>query len=234
MGEHCPDLNSGTRPSAAGAKRFEQFARQSLLFAATLLFFLALAPNVAPAANGDKEEVARFLQQLTANTNAVLADETLNPERRQQELGRVILAGFDVEGMCRVLLAKHWQAATPIERDEFRRLYSDYMLLTFGRHLDSIPQFDLKILAARNVGENVIVARSNLTLGEDGGKLYIDWRMRRVEQGWRILDVKVQGISFVKVLRSEFVALIDANGGKVESLLAELRRKTERLIAAAG
>jgi phospholipid transport system substrate-binding protein len=234
MGEYCSDRNSRTRPPAAGAKRLEQFGQQGLLFAATLLLFLALAPNVAPAANGDKEEVARFLQQLTADTNAVLADETLGSERRQQELGRLILAGFDVEGMCRVLLAKHWQAATPSERAEFRRVFSDYMLLTFGRHLDSVPHFDLEIVAARHVGENVLVARSNLTLGEDGGKLYIDWRMRRVEQGWRILDVKVQGISFVKVLRSEFVALIDANDGKVESLLSELRRKTERLYADAG
>jgi phospholipid transport system substrate-binding protein len=234
MGEHCPDRNSGTRPPVAGAKRLTHFGQHGLLFAAAVLFFFALAPNVAPAANGDKEAVAQFLQQLTAETNAVLADETLSSERRQQELGRLILAGFDVEGMCRVLLAKHWQAATPSERDEFRRVFSDYMLLTFGRHLDSVPQFDLKILASRQVSENVIVARSNLILGEDDGKLYIDWRMRRVEQGWRILDVKVQGISFVKVLRSEFVALIDANDGKVESLLSELRRKTERLIADAG
>lgn len=234
MGEHCPDRKSGTRPVAAGVKRSEQFGHRSLLLAAALMILFALAPNTASAAPGDKEAVAQFLHGLAADTNAVLADEALSPTQRQQKLGQLILSGFDVEGMCRVLLAKHWNAATPNERDEFRRLYSDYMLLTFGRHLGSVPQFDLKILAARQVSDKLIVTRSNLILGDDGGKLYIDWRMRRVEQGWRILDVKVQGISFVQVLRSEFLALIDTNDGKVESLLAELRRKTERLIADAG
>ena len=51
--------------------------------------------------------------------------------------------------------------------------------------------------------------------------------MKERSSGYGILDVVIEGVSMRITLRDEFAAVIRSNGGKVEGLLAALRKKTE-------
>jgi len=201
-------------------------AAKRALCAAVMALSLATIWSSAQATDPDKDDATRFLQEISARAETMLVDESLNSDQRQKHLEDLIGSGFDLDAMSRFVLAEHWKNATTVERAEFRNLFRDYIILTIGRHMDSIPGFDLEVIAARRLGENALAVRSNLYVGEKRSTVYIDWRLRRNAGYWRIADMVVQGISFAAVIRSEFVAVIDAHGGEVESLLVELRKRT--------
>jgi phospholipid transport system substrate-binding protein len=195
---------------------------------------LTMVWSGAGAADPDEDEATKFLREISARVETLLVNKTLNTDQRKEVLEDLIASGFDLETMSRFVLAKHWKNATVAQREEFQSLFRDYIILTIGRHMDSIPRFEIEVTAARRLGENALALRSNLHFGENRSALFIDWRLRRNAGYWRIADVVVQGISFGAVIRSEFVAVIDANDGDVESLLAELRKKKMRFQAASG
>lgn len=199
-----------------------------------MVLSLAMVWSGAQAADPDKDEAARFLQDLSARAEVMLANQNLTSDQRLAHVEELIGTGFDIDAMSRFILADHWNSATAGEREEFRDLFHDYMLLTIGRHMDSIPRFKLEVVAARRLGKNSLAVRSNLEFGDKRSTLFIDWRLRRTAGNWRIADIVVQGISFAAVIRSEFVAVVDSHGGEVESLLAELRKKATRNLAASA
>ena len=44
--------------------------------------------------------------------------------------------------------------------------------------------------------------------------------------GWRIIDLIVDGVSLALTQRSEFISVIKSNGGKIEKLIQRLRKIT--------
>jgi phospholipid transport system substrate-binding protein len=53
----------------------------------------------------------------------------------------------------------------------------------------------------------------------------LDWRLARSGDGWRVLDVMVEGVSLLLTYRNEFAAVIEKGGGHVSALLGELRTR---------
>lgn len=220
--------------SIAPALRILQIGTRRASHFVAMVLSMAMVWSAAGAADPDRDEAAKFLRDISARAETLLVNRTLDTDQRKEVLEDLISAGFDLDAMSRFVLAKHWKNATTAERAEFQSLFRDYIILTVGRHMDSIPRFDLEVVAGRRLGENALAMRSNLHFGEDRGTLFIDWRLRRHAGNWRIADIVVQGISFASVIRSEFVAVIDSHGGEVEGLLAELRKKAMRYQAVAG
>jgi phospholipid transport system substrate-binding protein len=199
--------------------------------------FLALASltNSTLAAEQDaKKAAASLVESLCAQADAVLRDDTLSQDERQRNFGRLILSGMDFNAMGRFVLAEHWQRAAEYEQVEFQTLLADYIVMSFGRHLDSIPGIQTRVMAARQLNARAMSIRSEVKLGEVGAKLYVDWRLRGDGDDWRIFDIVVQGISVASVFRSEFVSVIKANGGEVEGLLQKLRGKTATVASLAS
>jgi len=204
---------------------------------ALVAVFLALTSltNLTLAAEQDaKKAAASHVETLCAEADAVLTDNALSQDERQWNFGRLIVSSMDFNAMGRFVLAEHWQRAAKHEQVEFQRLLADYIVMSFGRHLDSIPRIQMRVMAARQLSANAMSIRSHVQLGEDGAKLHVDWRLRNDGGDWRIFDIVVQGISVASVFRSEFVSVIKANGGEVEGLLQKLRGKTATVASLAS
>jgi phospholipid transport system substrate-binding protein len=55
----------------------------------------------------------------------------------------------------------------------------------------------------------------------------MDWRLVTDDNGsYKINDVIVEGVSMTATQRSEFAAVVQRNGGQVQSLLSMMREKT--------
>jgi phospholipid transport system substrate-binding protein len=69
---------------------------------------------------------------------------------------------------------------------------------------------------------------SKISTGK-GPVIKVDWRLRRHAEGWRVVDIMVEGVSLALAQRAEFAAVIRGSGGRVSGLLAKLRKKTQTL-----
>jgi phospholipid transport system substrate-binding protein len=221
-------LSSFIAASATRAPRVVVRAFVTVSVAVFLLFTVNSGPVRAAQSEAGKAST-HFLETLCAQADALIADRSLSREERRRRLGSLLIAGFDLHKLGRYLLAGHWQETSSPDRREFRQLLGSYLMVTFGRHLDKVPQLKLDVVAARHKGETGMAVRSRLDLGKGGAGLYVDWRLHRSGDAWGVVDIVVQGVSMAAVLRSEFVAVIDANGGRVDGLLQKLREKTNSI-----
>ena len=91
--------------------------------------------------------------------------------------------------------------------------------------------YRLEIGAPRplTAGDMVVPARAR----RDGdAPVAIDWRVTPGPDGWRILDVIVEGVSLALTWRNEFDAVIDQRG--LDGLLQQMASRAERRMASAS
>lgn len=186
-------------------------------------FFMFALGSTAPKAN-TADDPAAFLQNFGDRTIAMLSDGELSAEQRRGELHRFFRLGFDMDAISRFVLGRHWRAATESERSEFKQLFEDFIVSFYASRFDAYAGETLKVGAVR-VMDQKTTAVSSRVVRPAGSPIRVDWRLRRIDQSWRIVDVVVEGVSLAIVQRSEFDSLIRSNGGRIESLLAALRKK---------
>ena len=57
----------------------------------------------------------------------------------------------------------------------------------------------------------------------------LDWRLKRRDGGWRVVDILVEGVSLTLAQRAEFTSVIRRGGGRISGLLLKMRNKTRTL-----
>ena len=205
--------------------------RRSLLAGFTALLLAAAAP-----AHADAEEGARlFIEGLAAETVAIAADPAMDATGRQDRLRALLERGFDTDVIGRFVLGRYWQDATDTQRHDFIALFRDFTVASYARRFEGYEGQRLEILNIRNQGgaeDRQKVMVGSRMLRPAGDPVRIDWRVRQAEDGWRIYDVVVEGISMVLTQRSEIAAVLQRSGGNIDGLLEQLRANTARLESA--
>jgi phospholipid transport system substrate-binding protein len=149
----------------------------------------------------------------------------MGPEDRQREFRQLLTNGFHLDLIGRFVLGRHWRRASDQERAEFQRLFEDYVVASYSRQLSNYAGERLVIEGGRAQGDRGALVSSQITRRQ-GEPLHVEWRLRRVGDGWKIIDVVVEGISMAVTHRSEFSSVIGSHGGRIDGLLEVLRDKT--------
>jgi phospholipid transport system substrate-binding protein len=210
--------------STSGPTSRRGFTR-GLAAVAAVLLLAAAGPR--PAAAVEAGDPAAFVRHFGEQAIAVLADEGLAGDQREQAFRELLTTGFDVKTIGRFVLGRYWRKATEAERAEYGRLYEDLIVATYARQLSSYAGAGLKVEGVRQQDRKSVLVASRF-LRAEGEPVRLDWRLLRRGDTWRIVDVVVEGMSMALSQRSEFKAVIRGNGGRVEALLEKLREKTRQ------
>ena len=186
---------------------------------ATLALGLLLA--CMPAAGGASEEAARaVVQDLIEESHAAMTAAGLDEAARMARVEEAVSEAFAFDVWERFLVGE--RALTEAERATFRGLLPGFLAglyaERFGKGLAGAPE----ITGTRPVRRDILVeARIPRA---DGPPLPVTYRMRQIEdEGYRVIDIMVGGVSFLLLKRDEFGALIEREG--VEGLLDRMRRQ---------
>lgn len=180
--------------------------------------------SVQAAEQGTTEEAAQTLKQFSDQAIAVLADSRLSDEEREQGLRKLIRASFEIDTIGRFVLGKHWRRATEAEKSEYRRLFENYIVVMSMQRLAAYSGETFVVSGARQQGKKGLVAVNSKIQRPQGGQVQVDWRLRKNQGAWKIVDVVFEGVSMAQVQRVEFDAVIRQSGGQIEALLAKLRQ----------
>jgi phospholipid transport system substrate-binding protein len=185
-----------------------------------------------PAQAGVEAEAGQFIEGLAAETVALAADTSITATDRAERLRSLLQRGFDTEVIARFVLGKYWRDTSEEQRRDFMSLFRDYTVASYARRFEDFDGHRLTVLNARNQGgaegkAKVAVASQFIRPGAE--PVRIEWRVRQTDDGWRIYDVVVEGISMVLTQRSEFAAVLQRSGGNIDGLLEQLRATTVRL-----
>jgi phospholipid transport system substrate-binding protein len=134
------------------------------------------------------------------------------------------MEGFDVPYIARVVTAQYWRSANDQQRQNFVKALDDYVVRIYSQRFSDYQGETLKVLKSRDQGDSAYV-NSQIVRPSGGPPVKVDWRLRKSGDGYKIIDVIVEGISMVTTQRDEFGAVIQRQGGDLDALTRVLREK---------
>ena len=148
--------------------------------------------------------------------------------RPQMEAGFKVLLEtyFDVPSISRFVLARYWKVASDGERREFTQLFEDLVVQSYAARFSqySGETFKVeKVVKDQPSPGDAIVDCQVQAAGQQ--PVRAEWRLRNDGGHYRIVDVKIEGVSMVQTFRDEFASVIRTNGGTVAGLNEALRKK---------
>ena len=194
---------------------------RALMLTAGLLacspLILAQAPAAPAAAQnqatlGPSEVVKTasegMLKDLDANRDMYRKD----PSKVNQLVDKYLLPNFDVETSARAVLGLHWRSATPEQRKRFVDAFERSLLNNYGAALVEFTADKLKIYPTSvDPGAERATVRTEVKR-DAGDRVGVNFQMRKTPQGWKAIDVVIDGISYVKSYHDDFGAQIDQQG----------------------
>ena len=184
--------------------------------------FVALL-GASDAGNAAGEDAARFVDRLGSQAVQTLQAADLTGAQRESRFRGLLAEGFDLAFIGRFALGKYWHMATPEQQHAYLALFGEYMLQTYAARLEGYAGGSMAVVGARQANDRDVVVR--MAIAQPGGPaIIVEWRVRATANGYRVIDVAVEGISLAITHRSEFAAVVQRHG--IEGLLAILRDHT--------
>lgn len=197
--------------------------RRFLLLAAAGLALLGAMP--APA-HASADSARAFITELGKETVAVLQRPDPAPQKAAK-MEDILRRGFDFQTIGRFVLGRYWNTATPQQREEYLKVFTDFVAKSYSRRLaEEATVTGFNITNLRDLGENDYLVQTAITR-PSGAPLNYEWRVRDGGGGAKIVDVIVEGVSLLVTQRSDFTSVAGQNG--IDGLIKNLREKTANL-----
>jgi len=190
------------------------------------LFVLVLAFGAGSGAWAESFDAGakRFIETLADKALSKQLIAAMNKDQQREHFRTLLNDHFAVKTIGRWVLGRYWRKATAAEHAEYLKLFENLIIRTYADRFSKLSVATLKVTDTATKGSKDTLVYS--IFQEEGGQaIRVDWRLRARGGNFKIIDVMVEGISMGQTQRSEFASVIRANGGKVEGLLVELRKK---------
>ena len=200
-------------------------ARRTTLRVALGAIGLWAATAVAFPAPGAAQEMlgpTAVIEDLIERALAVLNNARLDKPQRISALEEIALDRFDFRTMSKLVLARNWKRFTPEQQEEFQAEFKDYLSASYGSRIDRFNQERIKVTGEREEPRGDVTVLS-VVVGGEFDNASVNYRLRNRSGRWLVIDVMVEGISFVSNYRDQFREVL-GNGGP-EHLLERLREK---------
>lgn len=190
-------------------------------------FFLALflaAPVPSASASSNPAQARKLIEDLTQQALTILKTEKGDIDAREKKFRTVLSEYFAMQSISKRVAGKHWREMSPQQRDEFQRLFSEWVLKTYSRRFGGYQGERIDVEKASAVGKDAVLVHTKVKGEKRDNK--VDWRLTEEDAGQlKIVDVSVDGVSMLVAQKSEVASIVKNKG--VEGLLATLRKHTQ-------
>lgn len=128
-----------------------------------------------------------------------------NPNKINELVDEIILPICDVERMSKFILAKHWKSATESQRTSFQDEFKQMLIRSYGANLVDYTNATVTVFPKKEVENKLIqTVNTELNLKNGSNPLKIDYIFRSAENSAKLVDVRVEGLSILKMFRYSF------------------------------
>ncbi len=175
----------------------------------------------ADAQTETPEDVVRDTAESALDSIAGRGDYlAAHPQELEELVDSVFLPRFDRNYAAYLVLGRYGRSATADQRSRFTTALYDYILSRYAQSLLSLTSDRLEILPYRGRPEEERATVRTFVILNDGRRIPVNYDLRLGDTGWRLYDIAIEGISYVRNLRSQLGAEIEKNG--LDSVIARL------------
>jgi phospholipid transport system substrate-binding protein len=169
------------------------------------LIWLTVASGPAWAAPdlGPQEVMSDMSVRLFAALDKAPVAARHNADKVRPLVDGLLAAHFDKDYTARLVLGLHWRSATPEQRQHFADVLYERLLRTYaGAVADWTPdRFKLLPLHADPAALQVTVHTQVTSTRSE--IVPVDFRLHQTEEGWKVYDVTVDGVSYVRIYHDD-------------------------------
>lgn len=171
------------------------------------------------------ESPATQLQQV-ANTMIAQLEKNKSQLQNMSVIRRIVnnvlIPNVDVDRMSASVVGRDWRTATPAQRSQFEKEFSDLVTTTYASALSS---YDGDIVQFQPIRENYESKQSvkvnSIIIRKSGQRIPISYDVVRQGNSWKVYDFSIEHISMVQSYHSQFSDVL-ARGG-MPALLTRLQ-----------
>ncbi|TAH32599.1 MAG: ABC transporter substrate-binding protein [Alphaproteobacteria bacterium] len=196
--------------------------RKITLICLTLLLSFAFIPTTSASAGGAEG----FVKNLSDTAISTLTGKNMDQTERDRRFRVLLNQNFDVPGIGRFALGRYWKSASTDQQQEYLRLFESMLTQTYSARFAKYSGQTVKVNGSKQEVDSILV--QSQMINPDGSKpVLIDWRLKQAGNGFKIMDLIVEGVSMSTTQRSEFSSVIERGGGDIDALIKILRKKTQ-------
>ncbi|MEJ2253108.1 MAG: ABC transporter substrate-binding protein [Nitrospirota bacterium] len=194
-----------------------------------LLLALCLLSAQATASGAEQPEDASPAKVVQKFNQALLASMRTGKggfERRYEILSPVIEQTFALPRMARIALGRDWDRLTRKQQQRYLEAFTDWTVSSYASQFASYSGEEFRIVSSSaETGSSTSVV-SRLVAPEGEGRDF-DYDLRKTDGGWRIVDIKIGGVSQLAMTRAQFRSVLKREG--FDSLVAMLEKKARTM-----
>jgi phospholipid transport system substrate-binding protein len=193
--------------------------RKKITLISSLIFFFQLSFYV------HGEEPLDTLKNSTNDVLDILKDplykDSTKKELQKEKLQAKIRDIFDFGEMAKRTLATYWKKLTPKQKVEFTDLFSVFLQKLYIDRIQYYANTEILYLS-----ENMPTKLNAAVKTKIVTKIFeipIDYRMIMKNEGWKIYDINIAGVSLLRNYRAQFQQILMKESPDV--LIEKLKRR---------
>ena len=140
-----------------------------------------------------------------------------------------VLPHFNFQRMTALAMGRDWKKATGEQQEKLSQEFKTLLVRTYSNALTGYKDQTIRYKPTKmQSGDTEVVVKTEVV--QPGGRpIQLDYSVEKQNEGWKVFDVVVAGVSLVTNYRETFNQEVRANG--VDGLLQMLVNKNKQLEA---
>jgi phospholipid transport system substrate-binding protein len=201
--------------------------RRRLLYLTGSVLALAAAPGLVFAQSLDLSEAGKFVDKFAQTGIAEVLQAKIPQQERIDRFRKLFKEFFDIPAIARFTVGRFWKTGQPDEQAKFLAAFEDVVVYTWARRFSEYNGQTLKVTNTTPDGADGAVVTSSI-VDKDSEPVTATWRVRKREDGWRVVDVIIEGVSMAVTYRQEYASILAEQGG-FPGLITQLQRQASNL-----
>ncbi|MCP4393760.1 MAG: ABC transporter substrate-binding protein [Alphaproteobacteria bacterium] len=177
----------------------------------------------------DKEqfkEAEDFINDLSTKAVTGIFSQSIVEAKKEALFHELFSTSVDLDALGRFVLGRYWKAATHQEKQKFLQVFSNLTIKTWARRFNGYAGISVKttgVVPSKNKGQ--LFVESKILQGEGKDPIIVRWRVIKKQDGYKVIDIIVEGSSMARTYRNEYRSVIKNSGKGVQGLIDILQSK---------
>ena len=199
-----------------------EFTRRELLAGGAALVFVGALGRAAFAdATGD----------ATALVTSLSAELQKMVNSGQSQSGQIatfqtIIGRYaDMGPVAASVLGQPWRTASPAQKQAFVAAFQSYFARKYGNTFSQYKNASITVTGAKDGGKSGVLVNSVVKRpGQEDIK--VDWQISARSGAPKVVNLIIEGVSMLANERAEIGAMLDAQGGSLDGLIAQMSKSS--------
>jgi len=171
-----------------------------------LLSALLLFSPFGKAVSEELQQPQQLIHQISETLQQKLQDKAFTQDfvKVTRFVNGVIEPHTDFDKIAPLVLGKHWNTATPIEQERFKKEFQNLLVRAYSRAFVEYSDWTIQYLPLEVVTDATKALVKTKVLQRSIQPIEVNYRMFLVNGEWKVYDIQIDGVSLVTNYRSSF------------------------------